>query len=60
MVPHRVCERSYGIVKNEQIFVLVLAEGKHQGVQDECQIGHQLCAGLLLQSGKGTGWDRFQ
>lgn len=55
MVPHRVCECSYGVVKNEQILVLVLAESKHQCVQDECQIRHQLCAGFLLQCGKCTG-----
>ncbi len=55
MVPNRVCKCPYGVVENEQVFVLVLAESKHQRVQDEGQVGHQLRARLLLQSGKGTG-----
>jgi len=54
MMPHRVCKCSDGVVKNEQIFVLVLAEREHQCVQDDSQVGNQLRAGLLLQSGKGT------
>lgn len=40
--------------------MLVLAESKHQCVQDECQVGHQLCTSLLLQSGKGTGRERLK
>lgn len=40
--------------------MLVLAESKHQCVQDECQVGHQLCTSLLLQSGKGTGRKRLK
>ena len=54
MVPHRVCQRSYGIIKNEQVLVLVLPKSKNQRVQDEAQIRHQLCTGLLLQGGKRT------
>lgn len=54
MVPHGVCKCSYGVVKNEQILVLVLVESKHQRIQDECQVRHQLCAGFLLQRGKCT------
>lgn len=57
MVAHRVRQSADGVVENEQIFVLVLAEGKDQSVQDESQVRHQLGAGLLLQSGKGTGWE---
>lgn len=60
MVSHRVGQRSYGVVKDEQVFVLVLAEGKHKGVQDERQVGHQFCASLLLQRGKGTFRERFR
>lgn len=52
MVPHGVCQCPDGIVKNEQILVLVLSESKHQRIQDECQVRHQLCAGFLLQRGK--------
>lgn len=40
--------------------MLVLAESEHQCVQDECQVWHQLCTSLLLQSGKGTGWERLE
>ena len=58
MVPHGVCKGSYGVVKNEQVFVLVLAESEHQGVEDERQVGNQLCASLFLQSGKGTKKER--
>ncbi len=38
---------SYRISK---FLVLVLAEGKHQCVQNEAQVGNQLCTGLLFQS----------
>lgn len=58
MVPHGVCQGADGVVKNEQVFVLVLAESEHQGVEDERQVGHQLCASLFLQSGKGTTKER--
>lgn len=54
MVAHRVCQSSDGIVEYEEILVLVLSEGKHERVQDEAQIGNQLCARLLLQGGKRT------
>lgn len=36
--------------------MLVLSKGKHQRVQDEAQIGDELRARLLLQSGKRTEW----
>lgn len=32
--------------------MLVLPKSKHQCVQDEAQVRHQLCACLLFQSGK--------
>lgn len=54
MVAHRVCQSSDGVVEYEEILVLVLSEGKHERVQDEAQIGNQLCARLLLQGGKRT------
>lgn len=53
-MPHRVRQCPDGVVKNEQIFVLVLVESEHQCVENERKVGNQLGAGLLLQSGKGT------
>lgn len=54
MVSHGVCQCPYGIIKNEQVLVLILPKCKHQRVQDEAQVRHQLCTRLLLQSGKCT------
>lgn len=54
MVAHRVRQGSNSIVEDEQVLVLVLPESKHQRVEDEAQVGHQLRAGLLLQGGKRT------
>lgn len=54
MVSHRVGQRSYGVIKNEQVLVLILPKSKNQRVQDEAQVRDQLCACLLLQSGKCT------
>lgn len=54
MVSDRVSEGSDGIIQDQQVLVLVLAEGKHQGVQNEAQVGNQLCTGLLFQSRKCT------
>ena len=54
VVSHRVSQGSYCIVQDEQILVLVLSECKDQRVQDEAEVGHQLCARLLLQRGKST------
>lgn len=56
MVAHRVGQGPDGVVQDEEILVLVLPEGKHQRVQDEAQVGNQLCARLLLQSSKRTKW----
>lgn len=54
MVSHRVRKCSYGIIKDEQVLVLILPKSKNQRVQDEAQIRHQLCTRLLLQGGKCT------
>lgn len=54
MVSHRVSKGPDGVVEDQQVLVLVLAEGKHQCVQNEAQVGHQLCTGLLFQSRKRT------
>lgn len=54
VVSHRVCQRSYSIVKNEQVLVLVLPESKHQRIKDEAKVGHQLRTCFLLQGGKCT------
>lgn len=54
MVAHRVRQSSDGVVKYEEILVLVLSKGKHERVQDEAQIRNQLCARLLLQGGERT------
>ena len=55
VVSHGVGQRPDGIIEDQQVLVLVLAKGEHQGVQDEAQVGDQLCACLLLQSSKRTG-----
>lgn len=54
VVSHRVCQRSYSVVKDEQVLVLVLPESKHQRIKDEAQVGHQLRTCFLLQGGKCT------
>lgn len=54
VVPHRVGQRADGVVQDEQVLVLVLAEGEHQRVQDKAEVRHQLRARLLLQGGKRT------
>lgn len=54
MEAYRICQRADGIIKDEQVLVLVFTEGKNQSVQNEGQIGHQLRTCLLLQSSKGT------
>ena len=54
VVAHRVGQGADGIVEDEQVLVLVLAEGKNEGVQDVAEVRHQLRAGLLLQGGEGT------
>ncbi|KAG7223784.1 hypothetical protein INR49_026467 [Caranx melampygus] len=46
MVSHRVRQCSYGIIKNEQVLVLILPKCKNQRVQDEAQdafeqLGHE-------------------
>lgn len=53
VVPHGVGQRADGVVQDEQVLVLVLGEGEHQGLEDVAEIGHQFCAGLLLQGGEG-------
>lgn len=58
VVAHRVSQGANGIVEDEQILVLVFAEGKDEGVQDVAEVRHQLRAGLLLQGGEGTGRGR--
>lgn len=54
VVTDRVCERSDGIVKDQQVLVLVLAKGKHQCVQNEAQVGNQFCTCFLFQCRKCT------
>ena len=54
VVSHRVGQCSYSIIEDEQVLVLVLPKSKHQCVQDEAQVRHQLCTSLFLQSGKCT------
>lgn len=54
MVAHGVSQGADGIIEDEQVLMLVLAKGKDKSVQDIAEVGHQLCAGLLLQGGKGT------
>lgn len=54
VVPDGVSQGPDGIVQDEQVLMLVLAEGEDKGVQDVGEVGHQLCASLLLQGRKGT------
>ena len=50
---HRVGQRTDGVVEDEQVLVLVLAERVHQRFENETQIGHQFGAGFLLQRSEG-------
>lgn len=52
VVSHRVCQCPNSVVEDEQVLVLVLPKGKHQRVQDEAQVRHQLGTRLLLQGGE--------
>lgn len=54
MVSHRVRQSSDSVVQDEQVLVLVLPESKHQRIEDEAQVGHQLRTRFLLQGGKRT------
>lgn len=54
MVTNRVSQGANGIIEDEQVLMQVLAKGKDKSVQDIAEVGHQLCASLLLQGGKGT------
>lgn len=58
MVSHGVCQSPYGIVKDQQVLVLILPKGEDQRVEDEAQVRNQLRAGLLLQGGKGASEER--
>lgn len=55
---HRVGEGSNSVVQDEQVLVLVFSKGKNQSVQNEAEIGDELGAGLLLQSGERTSTGR--
>lgn len=55
MVSHRVRQRSDGVVEDQQVLVLIFPERKHQRVQDEAEVRHQLRARLLFQGCKGAG-----
>ena len=50
---HTVRQGSNGIVQDQQVFMLILMERKHQGLQDETKVRNQLSARLLLQGCKG-------
>ena len=54
VVAHRVSQSADSIVEDEQVLGLVLVEGGHEDLEDIPEVGHQLCACLLLQRGKGT------
>lgn len=56
MVSHRVGQRSYGVIENQQVLVLIFPESENQRVQDEAEIRDQLRTGLLLQGGEGAVW----
>lgn len=54
MMSDRVSKGPDGIIEDQQVLMLVLPEGKHQCVQNEAQVGNQLCTGLLFQGRKCT------
>lgn len=54
VVSHRVCQCSNGIIKNEQVLVLIFPKSKNQCVKDETQVRDQLGTCLLLQGCKCT------
>lgn len=59
VVAHRVGQGANGIIEDEQVLMLVLAKGKNKSVKDIAEVGHQLCAGLLLQGSKCTGREKI-
>lgn len=54
VMSYGVGEGSDGVVQNEQVLVLVFPKGKNQSVQDKAEVGDELGACLLLQSGERT------
>lgn len=48
VVAHGVGQGADGVVQDEQVLVLVLGEGEHQGLEDVAEVGHQFRAGLFL------------
>lgn len=53
-----ICQRADGVVEDEQVLVLIFPKCEHQGVQNEAEVRHQLCARLLLQSRERTDSER--
>ena len=49
VMAHRVGQRADGVIEDQQVLVLVLAEGKHKRLEDEAEVGHEFGARLLLE-----------
>ena len=50
VVAHAVRQGSDGVVQDQKVLVLILVEREHQSLQDEAQVGDQLCTCLFLKN----------